>query len=55
VILAGPCLDGEFGLVIFRANSKKDAESFMKYDPAIKKGVMAGELHSFRISLMEKE
>lgn len=55
VILAGPCLDGEFGLVIFRAGSSKDAESFMASDPAIKKGVMTGELHSFRVSLMEKE
>ncbi|WXG44066.1 MAG: YciI family protein [Promethearchaeati archaeon SRVP18_Atabeyarchaeia-1] len=55
VILAGPCLDGEFGIVIFRATSIKDAESFMKNDPAIKKGVMAGDLHSFRVSIMEKE
>jgi uncharacterized protein YciI len=55
VVLAGPCLDGEFGLVIFRALSNGDAENFMRNDPAIKKGVMTGELHSFRVSLMEKE
>ena len=55
VILAGPCLDGAFGIVIFRAHSAKDAEKFMKNDPAVKQGVMTGELHSFRVSIMEKE
>jgi uncharacterized protein YciI len=55
VILAGPCLDGEFGIVIFRAASKKDAEDFMKSDPSVKKGVMTAELHSFRVSIMEKD
>ena len=55
VILYGPCLDGEFGLVIFRASSNMDAERFMKNDPAIKKGVMTGELHSYRVSFIEKD
>jgi uncharacterized protein YciI len=54
LILAGPCLDGEFGLVIFRAASKEEAENFMKNDPAVKKGVMTAEMHPFRIALIEK-
>ena len=54
LILAGPCLDGEFGIVIFRAESEKEAEAFMNTDPAVKKGLMTAELHHFRISLMEK-
>jgi uncharacterized protein YciI len=55
LILAGPCVDGEFGLVIFRAASKEEAENFMRNDPAVKNHVMNAELHPFRVSLIEKE
>lgn len=54
LILAGRCLDGEFGIVIFRAESERDAKEFMKNDPAVKKGIMTAELHSFRLALVEK-
>lgn len=54
LVLAGPCLDGEFGIVIFRAESKKEAETFMNNDPAVKGGLMTSELHPFRISLVEE-
>ena len=54
LILAGPCLDREFGIVIFRAESEKEAETFMNNDPAVKGGLMTAELHQFRISLMGK-
>ena len=33
LILAGPCLDGEFGIVVFRAQSREEAEEFVKNDP----------------------
>lgn len=33
VILAGPCLDGAFGIVILRADSIQEAEEFMNNDP----------------------
>jgi uncharacterized protein YciI len=51
LILAGPCLDGAFGIVIFRAASLKEAETFMNSDPAVTAGVMTAELHPFRVSL----
>jgi uncharacterized protein YciI len=54
LFLAGRCLNGEFGIVIFHAESEKQADEFMKNDPAVKKGVMAAELHPFRIALVEK-
>jgi uncharacterized protein YciI len=54
LFLAGRCLNGEFGIVIFRAESERQAMRFMKNDPAIKKGVMTAELHPFRIALMGK-
>ena len=54
LILAGPCLDGEFGIVVFRAQSREVAEEFMKDDPAVKEGIMTAELHPFHVSLIEK-
>jgi uncharacterized protein YciI len=52
---AGRCLDGEFGIVLFRARSEDEAKRFMENDPAVKKGVMRAELHSFRVALVEKK
>lgn len=54
LVLAGPCLDGEFGVVVFRAQSIEEAEEFMRNDPTVKKGIMTSELHPFRVSLIEK-
>lgn len=49
--MAGRCIDGEFGIVIFRANSEEKARQLMENDPAVKKGVMTAKLHPFRIAL----
>ena len=51
LLLAGPCLDGAFGIVLFEAESDIAARAFMESDPAIAGGVMTGELHPLRISL----
>jgi uncharacterized protein YciI len=52
LILAGPCLDGGFGIVIFEADTREAAQRFLENDPAVRSGLMKAELHSFRISLM---
>jgi uncharacterized protein YciI len=54
LILAGPCLDGVFGIVIFKAASQEEAQGFMNDDPVMKRGIMRGELHPFRISLISE-
>lgn len=54
LILAGRCLDGGFGIVVFHAESERDAEKFMENDPAVKKGVMTAELYPFRVALIVK-
>ena len=54
VLLAGPCLDETFGLVVFRAENDEAANAFMFNDPSVKKNVMAAELHPMRISLFGK-
>ena len=51
VILAGPCLDDTFGIIVFRAENDASARAFMFNDPSIKKNVMMSELHPMRISL----
>ena len=51
VLLAGPCLDDTFGIIIFHAKDDKAAHTFMFEDPSVKKNVMMAELHPMRISL----
>jgi len=52
LILAGPCLDGEFGVVLLRAATDDEALVFMQRDPAVRHGLMTAELHPFRVSLL---
>ncbi len=51
VLLAGPCLDDTFGIVIITAENDKAAHSFMFNDPSVRKNVMMAELHPLHISL----
>ncbi len=51
VLLAGPCLDETFGLVVLRAASEAAATEFMFNDPSVKHNVMAAELHPLRVSI----
>jgi len=51
LILAGPCLDGDFGIVVFRAATERAALEFMQSDPAVRHGLMTAELYPFRVSL----
>lgn len=55
LVLAGPCLDGSLGIVIVRTQSFERAESLMKEDPSVVKGVMSASLHPYRVSLMQSE
>lgn len=53
VVLAGPCLDDTFGIVVFSAEDEEAARAFMLEDPSVKSNVMMAELHPMRISLMK--
>lgn len=55
VVIAGPCTDGAFGIVVFCAASDQEAETYMLGDPAVVAGIMTAELHPFRISLMQDQ
>jgi uncharacterized protein YciI len=54
VLLAGPCLDDTFGLIVFRAGNDESARAFMFDDPSVKKNVMMAELHPMRVSFQGK-
>jgi uncharacterized protein YciI len=51
VLLAGPCLDETFGVVVLRARSEEEARQFMLNDPSVQSNVMMAELHPMKVSL----
>ena len=51
VRLAGPALDGAFGIVILDTADEATAVSVMNEDPAVQAGVMTAELHPFHVSM----
>ncbi len=53
VLLAGPCLDETFGVVVFKAENDESARSFMLNDPSVESNVMMAELHPLQISMMK--
>jgi len=52
LILAGPQLNGKFGICILNAENEDEARNFMLNDPAVKKSIMYAELHPFRVSFL---
>lgn len=54
LVLAGPCLDASFGVVILHNVDQEEANSIMVNDPVIVHEIMTGELFPFRISLLKK-
>lgn len=54
VLLAGPCLDETFGIVVLTAESESAARAFMLNDPCVKSNVMMAELHPMKVSLLKK-
>lgn len=55
LFLAGPCDNAAFGIAIFSAENLEEAQKFLENDPAYQKGIMKGEVHPYRISLLNKE
>lgn len=53
VLLAGPCLDDTFGVVILQVHDEVEARKFMLNDPSVSSNVMMAELHPMKISLIK--
>jgi uncharacterized protein YciI len=54
VFLSGLGTSGEFGIVIFEADSEEEARRFAESDPAVANGIMTAEFVPFRIALLRK-
>ena len=54
VLVAGPCEDEAFGIVLFRAEGAGAARAWTEADPAVQAGVMSSEWHPFRVSLLNR-
>ena len=51
LIMAGPCRDRAFGLVLYRVENEAAAWLIAQNDPSVKSGIMTVEVHPYRISL----
>jgi uncharacterized protein YciI len=54
LVLAGPTLNGKFGIVVFYAENEDEAKLIMLNDPAVKKNIVTAELNPFKISFLQK-
>jgi len=54
LVLAGPELSGKFGIVIFKAENEKEAESIMRNDPAVKSKIVSAEIYPYKVSYLQK-
>lgn len=54
LVLAGPCLDASFGVVILQNTNEEEAQEIMENDPAVKGKIMTANLYPFRVSLIKK-
>ena len=52
VLMAGPCFDPVFGLIVLRVDSREEAVSIMDNEPSVKQGVHTYDLNEMRVSLM---
>lgn len=52
VLIAGPCFDPLFGMLIIDGVSRKEAEEIMNNDPSVKGGINKYDLNEMRLSLM---
>jgi uncharacterized protein YciI len=51
LVVAGPCEDASFGIVVFRADSEEAARTLMENDPAVRSRLFTAELKPFRLAL----
>ncbi|HRE40448.1 MAG TPA: YciI family protein [Ignavibacteria bacterium] len=55
LFFAGPCLDASMGLAVFSAENLSEAQKILDNDPAVKNGVVKGEVKEFKLSLLNND
>ncbi len=52
IILAGPCFEPVFGLIILQTESEQEAKELMEKEPSVVSGLHTYELNPMRVSLL---
>jgi len=52
VLMAGPCFDPVFGLIVLQVDSESEGREIIDNDPSIKSGLMTYKMQPFHLSLM---
>jgi len=52
LIISGACLDGAFGMIMYKAETEEAARAMFENDPLTKSGITATEFHPFRVGHM---
>lgn len=52
LVISGACLDGAFGMIIYRAETEEEARAMFENDPLTKSGITNTEFHPFRVGHM---
>jgi uncharacterized protein YciI len=52
LVMAGPEINGKFGITVIETETEDEARMFMENDPAVKNGVVSGKLYPYRVSLL---
>lgn len=50
IIQMGRCLDGAYGIVVFKAESPEEAQLIYKNDPAVMADIVYAELHPYQVT-----
>lgn len=53
LMLAGPALDGAFGIGVFNTRDQAEAQQIALGDPAVSSGLMTFKLHPVRLSFLK--
>jgi uncharacterized protein len=48
-VITGACLDGAFGMVMYKAESEEIAIGMFENDPLVKSGITNTEFHPFKV------
>lgn len=52
IVMAGPALDGSYGIVVFKADSPEAAQEIYQNDPVVQSGALNSELHPYKVSIL---
>lgn len=55
LMMSGACLDGAFGILVYKADSQDAALKMFENDPLVKSGIVETEFHPFSVGYLQKK